>query len=100
MKSAFFILNASAGRGRGHKLRPRLKQATRDLGWDARIHETTHSGHERELAAQQVNGIGIVFANIEDHFTFLVTEDLCGIGQLSHVLVGQGVNGNECSKAF
>ncbi len=52
MKSAFFILNAAAGRGRGHKLRPRLTEATRDLGWDARIHETTHRGHERDLAAQ------------------------------------------------
>jgi YegS/Rv2252/BmrU family lipid kinase len=51
-QSAFFILNAAAGRGRGHKLRPRLTQATRDLGWDARIHETTHSGHERELGAR------------------------------------------------
>jgi len=51
-QSAFFILNGAAGRGRGHKLGPRLTQATRDLGLDARIQETTHSGHERELAAR------------------------------------------------
>jgi YegS/Rv2252/BmrU family lipid kinase len=50
--SACFILNAAAGRGRGHKLRPRLAEATAALGWDTEIRETTHAGHEVDLAAE------------------------------------------------
>ena len=48
---ACIILNPEAGRGRARRLRQALGEAIADRGDEITLRETTHAGHEREMAA-------------------------------------------------
>jgi YegS/Rv2252/BmrU family lipid kinase len=95
MSSACFILNAAAGRGMGHRLRPRLAESVAALGWDAKIEETTHAGHEADLAAQaRADGWPLVVAVGGDGTVHHAANGLLADGPtdtvLGHVPIGTG----------